>query len=47
LIPTPATQDVENVVSLAGRQFEHPFWLQHGVDEDSGYGRARVEAPST
>jgi hypothetical protein len=45
VIPTPATQDLEDVVGLARRQFEHLAWLQCGADEDSGYGRARDEAP--
>ena len=45
LVPTPATQDLENVVGLASRQFEHPAGFRYGVDEDSGYGCARDEAP--
>jgi hypothetical protein len=32
------------VVCLPSRQLQHAAWLQYGVDEDSGYRRARNEA---
>lgn len=44
-VSCPATEDLENVISLVWRQLQRFVGPQCEVEEDSGYGRARNEAP--
>ena len=46
MVPGPATQDLENMVGLFGRQVQRFAWFYCGVDEDTGYGRARSRPPT-